>query len=558
MMGKFLKSRLWLIYVLFVPFILFDNVVTALLAERIFNYVLTPEVFTVKFVLKVIGLIIGVYFVLNVGKTIAKRTEFAIIQEGVKKLKDQLFLSFLMRSPEEQRETASYTSLLLNDVSVLEQNYFSALFSIGVNRLVFLFSLTVMFSKSAKLSLILLIGVSLPIFISKWLEPLIVKLSKKWEASYGRYTHFIQDCFKGITTIQNYSIEQETTRQHTGLSLNVARSLTSLNTLKESVSYCTYGITFAVTMAVQLYGIYLVSQQELVLGEVMAIIQLSNTVAYPLVSVFGMYAQLVSTKNIRARVLEQLQVAPLTGEVVEEEFKQLTCHHVHYQRDEKQILKDINLSIHKGEKVLIIGGNGAGKSTLLKVLQKQITDIEGSIYFNQHNVREISPKTLFQNIGFVLQNVFVFNKSVRYNITFDDPFSTKEVNELMELVGLDLLIEERGDDFIVGESGAYLSGGQKQRIEIARALIRKRPILFLDEAFSAIDKKSASRIENELLKREELTVVSIQHSINQENLNLYDRVIVLQEGAIVEQGLPSALLENDDSFLHTIVHAPSH
>ena len=119
----FFRNRLWLIYVLFVPFILFDNIVTALLFERIFNYVSTPDIFTVNFVLKVIGSIVGIYFVMNIGKIIAKRTEFAIIQDGVKKLKDRLFLSILMRHPEQQKDTATYTSLLLNDVSVLEKNY---------------------------------------------------------------------------------------------------------------------------------------------------------------------------------------------------------------------------------------------------------------------------------------------------------------------------------------------------------------------------------------------------------------------------------------------------
>ncbi|MDO5794102.1 ATP-binding cassette domain-containing protein [Turicibacter sp. TJ11] len=528
---------------------------TALLFERIFNYVSTPDIFTVNFVLKVIGSIVGIYFVMNIGKIIAKRTEFAIIQDGVKKLKDRLFLSILMRHPEQQKDTATYTSLLLNDVSVLEKNYFSALFEIGINLLIFLFSLIVMFSKSAKLSLILLVGVSLPILMTKVIEPIIVNKSKKWEQSYGKYTHFIQDCFKGMTTIQNYSIEQETARQHGGLSSTVGRLLTSLNTVKESVSYATFGLTFAITLSVQLYGMFLVSQHELELGEVMAIIQLSNTVAYPLVSVFGMYAQLISTKNIRERIAENLEVEPMPEDVLDEEFNQLSCIHVNYQREEKQILKNINLTIDKGEKVLIVGGNGAGKSTLLKVLQKKITDIEGDIYFNQHNVKSLSPKTLFKNIGFVLQNVFVFNKSVIYNIVFNDKFSKSELDDIIELVGLNSLVNERGDEFIVGESGAYISGGQKQRIEIARALIRKRPILFLDEAFSAIDKQSSLKIENELLKNKELTIAAIQHSINQENLSLYHKVIVLKDGAVVEEGRPDELLQNNDSFLHTVLQS---
>ncbi|MFA6693204.1 MAG: ABC transporter ATP-binding protein [Acholeplasmataceae bacterium] len=146
-----------------------------------------------------------------------------------------------------------------------------------------------------------------------------------------------------------------------------------------------------------------------------------------------------------------------------------------YDGDDKPVLSDVTTTFEAQKSYAIVGASGSGKSTLLHLLMASTHDYEGNILYDNHEIKDISTESLYDITSLVQQNVFVFNSSIRDNITLFRDFDEQEINEAIELSGLSSLIAERGSDYLCGENGIGFSGGERQRISIARALLRKTP-----------------------------------------------------------------------------------
>lgn len=215
---------------------------------------------------------------------------------------------------------------------------------------------------------------------------------------------------------------------------------------------------------------------------------------------------------------------------------------------EKTILQDIDFSFEAGKSYAIVGASGSGKSTLLNLLMASHPDYTGSIRYDDTELRRISSESLYEMISIVQQNVFIFNATIRENITMFTDFPKEEVDRAIEMSGLSELIAERGEDYLCGENGSGLSGGERQRISIARSLLKKSQILLVDEATAALDIRTAYQVSNAILNLHELTRIVITHSLEENLLKRYDCVLTLKNGKVAEYGSFDELMSKKEYF----------
>lgn len=196
-------------------------------------------------------------------------------------------------------------------------------------------------------------------------------------------------------------------------------------------------------------------------------------------------------------------------------------------KEEKFIFENLSLDLELGKKYLLVGPSGSGKSTFIKLLQKQLKPSAGEIYFGELALSEISKESLLENVAYMDQNVFLFEDSIRNNITLYKDYTEEELQKAIESARLNVFVERQdgGLNSIIYDDGKNISGGEKARVALARIIIRDSRILLLDEPFANLDRDTGSTIERRILEIGGITVFSISHIIFDENLDLYDYVL---------------------------------
>lgn len=203
--------------------------------------------------------------------------------------------------------------------------------------------------------------------------------------------------------------------------------------------------------------------------------------------------------------------------------KDITLKNFSFSYGNLPVLREIDMKFEIGGKYAIIGKSGSGKSTLLKLLTGQLAGYQGEMLLDGVEAGQYENHALYQQIAYIEQNIFLFNTTIRDNITLGDSFTDQEMEKALARSALlqDMSYFEKGLDTAVGENGKYLSGGQKQRIAIARALIHKRSILIVDEGTSALDQGNAEAIEDALLEDPDLTLILVTHHLREEKKQYY-------------------------------------
>lgn len=193
------------------------------------------------------------------------------------------------------------------------------------------------------------------------------------------------------------------------------------------------------------------------------------------------------------------------------------------------MLDNINQVFDLGKAYAIVGTSGSGKTTLLNILNGKLTDYRGSIKFNGYELNSISGDSLRESILYLDQQPYIFDGTIRDNITLDESFTEGEINHAIAKSALQDVIDllPNGIDTSIGEGGRLLSGGQKQRLALARGLIRGKKIILLDEGTSSLDQKNALEIEKNLLEQNDLTVIMITHHLREEIREYIDDVLSL-------------------------------
>ena len=242
-----------------------------------------------------------------------------------------------------------------------------------------------------------------------------------------------------------------------------------------------------------------------------------------------------------------VQITPLTRE--------LRLENVRFSYDgETEILRGVSAVFEAGKAYAVVGASGSGKSTLLNLLTSPGMAYEGSILLDGTELRTASPESLYETVSLIQQNVFVFNASIRDNITMFRSFPSEELAQAVRRAQLESLLADRGEGYLCGENGSGLSGGEKQRISIARSLLKHASVLLADEATAALDAQTAHQVTDDILSLTGVTRIVVTHTLEQAALRRYDGILVLKDGRIAESGSFDELMEQKGYFyaLYTV------
>lgn len=262
---------------------------------------------------------------------------------------------------------------------------------------------------------------------------------------------------------------------------------------------------------------------------------------------FGDLKSSLSIIYVPQHNLDKVGAHPLTVNSPRIEFK-----NVSFNYDKGTILKNINITIHAGEKIGLVGHSGAGKSTIINLLMRYFNNTIGEILIDGQNIANVLQDSLRQHIAVIPQDTMLFHRTLRDNIKYGKPSATEE--ELIEAskkahIHEFIMTLPEGYNTYVGERGIKLSGGQRQRVAIARAILKDAPILILDEATSSLDSHTEKLIQeslNFLIEDKKKTVIAVAHRLS--TLKHMDRIIVLDKGVIIEEGKHTKLIRNKDSL----------
>jgi len=278
-------------------------------------------------------------------------------------------------------------------------------------------------------------------------------------------------------------------------------------------------VLYLIPIGILLFGIYMTLKGNLTIGTVIAIYTLSSKLQAPLSSLAGNLSQRRSTMVLSERlddfIVKEDQLPK--GEIQLNEFKKLEFNSQKfvYPNDSIELLKDVNFDINTNEIVCIKGKSGIGKSTISSLIMQFYKLTDGSIKINDINIEDYDVKSFYSNVNILSQNSFVFQQTIKNNITIGDEFDEELYKEVIDTVQLNDVIEKYTDELMLDEDAANISGGQKQRIALARLLIRKPKLLILDEPTSALDDSTALSLITSLKKyidKYNMSILVITHS----------------------------------------------
>lgn len=477
-----------------------------------------------------------------------------LIARGIGQYKEYVFAQMCKKgiSAFSGENSAVYISALSNDANSIETGYLANIFVIIDNCLMCAGALVLMFWYSPLLTVISIALSVLPLLASLATGNLVARAEKQVSDRNETYMTTLKDSLAGFSVIKSFRAEVQMCRifaERVGKVSDAKCLRKKMSVLVQMLSALSGCI---VQFGVFLIGAYLALRGAgLSAGTVLVFVQLLNYVINPVGNIPQALAECKASKALVEKVAKALsENVREEGSVQKNTLdKGITLDGVSYSYSpEKQVLNGMNVTFEAGKSYALVGASGCGKSTLLNLLMASDTDYSGSIRYDDTELREIRTDALYELVSVIQQNVFIFNASIRDNITMFSDFPREEVDRAMEQSGLSALVEARGEGFQCGENGCNLSGGEKQRISIARSLLKKSRVLLVDEATAALDAQTAGQVSGAILDLRGITRIVVTHSLEESQLKRYDRILTLKNGRIHEEGTFAELMAKKGYF----------
>ncbi|WP_302539770.1 ATP-binding cassette domain-containing protein [Holdemanella biformis] len=455
-------------------------------------------------------------------------------------LNQNLYQSYVSRNIEsfQKKDSSEILNEFNNEVNVVIDNYVSSKLNVFSLTISLILGSLYIANLSVEILIFLLFCAFITIFINSIFKNRLKKNQMNYLDSMKQWLCSIKNlcrCFNDIKILnlekvfcdgldlENKNIEQSTLKNN-----GFIKILTSINSF---ISQAMFFLTL-------LFGIVLIHYNRLTVGQLLGIAQASNMVIMPIVN----YANLRNMIQSSIPVLQKLLDNSICSEekepiIFDEQIHDIKIKHLSFSYGARLILDLNNLVIDQGKKYLVIGKSGDGKSTFLDILTKQ-KKADG-IYVNDKDLKDVQFSTYADTFSYVNQDNDLLPFSFEQNITLGRKMSKYSLKDLVTIFNLESIFDKERDN--LDFEHLNLSGGEKQRICLARAIYRNKKWLFLDEAFSAIDKTNSDRIHQFILSNPDLTVLSIEHKVTKETVSLYDKVLLFENKKIVSMDVEEYL-----------------
>ena len=500
--------------------------------------------------LSVVGVIVSIILL----KVVSYFSKPRFMEKAMRQYKDYAFHKLTKKSISSFRveNTANYISALSNDAATIENGYLETQFNIGAHVIMLIGAWVMMIAYSPIMTVVACLFFILPVGVSYITGNRIEKAERTISEKNSELIATLKDGLSGFSVIKSFKAENAVSGLFEKGNANVEQAKCNKRKLLTVVSGLAGVAGITAQLGTFLVGVFLaLSGQGVTPGILIVFLDLTAFVIDP---IRELPEQLASRKA--ALVLIDKLADSLEDNVREEGVhipnqlgSGITLKNVTFGYEENcDILHDISATFDAGKKYAIVGASGSGKSTLLNLLMASHGNYTGKICYNGYEVKDISSESLYDIVSMIQQNVFVFNASIRDNITMFHEFPKAEVDRAIELSGLSKLIADRGEEYLCGENGSGLSGGEKQRVSIARSLLKKSQVLLVDEATAALDAETAYQVSSAILSLDDITSVVVTHSLDAGLLKQYDGIITLKNGSVVESGTFDELLAEKGYF----------
>ena len=476
------------------------------------------------------------------------------LERAMRQYKDFAFKKLIGKSISSFRDesAAGYLSALTNDAASIETNYLAQMLAMITKAVTFIGALLLMCRYSLLMTAIAAGLTVLPLIASLLTGSRLQAVESRVSERNGEFTAALSDCLAGFTVVKNFRAEREIFRLFAQSNKALEHEKFTGRRIKTLV-----GMIGAVTgifaqLGVFIAGVYLsMKGGSMTPGAVVLFVNLMNFIISPIAELPGLLACRKAALGLVDKLAAALERSSSRegSETLNRLEHGIRLENVSFAYEPgKTVLHGINAEFEAGRAYALVGGSGSGKSTLLNLLMAAETNYSGHILADGIELSDISTESLYGTMAAIQQNDFVFNASIKDNVSMFRDFPKTEMDEAIARAHLGALIRERGEDYLCGENGSGLSGGEKQRISIARSLLKKSSVLLADEVTAALDAQTAHRVSSDILDLQGITRIVVTHTLEESLLRRYDKIFVLRGGRIEEAGSFADLMANKGYF----------
>lgn len=481
-------------------------------------------------------------------------SEPRFIARAMRQYKELAFQKLTEKSIASFRDesTAAYLSALTNDVASVEADYLAQQLAVITKTVTFFGALFMMLWYSPLLTAIAVGVTALPLAASLLTGGRLQAAEKQVSERNRDFTAALSDCLSGFAVVKTFKAEREIFQLFAGSNRALEQEKFSRRRLKVLI-----GMIGAVTGLVAQLGVFLagawlaLSGSGLTAGTVILFVNLMNFMIGPVSELPALLAGRRAALGLIGKLADALEKDGSAGgsRTLSRLEHGIELRDVSFGYEAgKDVLHHVSARFEAGRAYAIVGGSGSGKSTLLNLLLAENTGYRGSVLLDGTELRELSPEALYGLMSVIHQNVFVFNASIRDNVSMFREFPQEALDEAIRRAHLRELLDARGADYLCGENGKGLSGGEKQRVSIARSLLKKSSVLLVDEATAALDMQTAHQVSSDILDLTGMTRIVVTHSLEEALLRRYDGIFVLKNGTLAESGSFDELMQRKGYF----------
>ncbi|MBM6897679.1 ABC transporter ATP-binding protein [Pseudoflavonifractor capillosus] len=476
------------------------------------------------------------------------------MRKGLTQFKNYVFEKILKQpiSCYTNGDTAKFISAFSNDLASIETNYLLGGLVLFVEMMSYIATAIVILVLNLELGAVLLCTSLLAILVSLRFGGKVIHHEVEAMKRASDFVAQTKDFLTGFTVIKSFKAENEILEVFKERNVELESAKQKRRASNDTVSIASNIASILVSAAFLSFGFLLAFQGKISVGKIIGFYELSSNMLSPIRTLGGLITNYRAANELIGRIADQIERTEAEIDYGLEKFevpKVIQLRNVSFGYSSRaELLSCINAQFELGKSYAIVGSSGSGKSTLLRLLMGFEREYSGEISYGNRELRKLAPEQLWDHMSTIQQEVFCFNDTIYNNITMFRKFTDEQVQDAITRSGLSDLISKKGFEYMCGEGGCFLSGGERQRLSIARCLIRKSPILFVDEADSALDNETASDIMKTILKMNDMLRIVVTHRLDEGVMEMFNQILVLHNGHIEEKGNFSSLMNKKGYF----------